>query len=121
MALARNIVNQNISDTGELLVITLSQDVEQQIAQGIAPDGESVTLDPTFSYELMNSLNNELERAIQETGCQPVILCTSPIRMIFKRLIERKYPLITIMSYNEVTNNVKARSVGTVKVAQPMS
>ena len=121
LALARNIVNQNISDTGELLVITLSQDVEQQIAQGIAPDGESVTLDPTFSYELMNSLNNELERAIQETGCQPVILCTSPIRMIFKRLIERKYPLITIMSYNEVTNNVKARSVGTVKVAQPMS
>ena len=41
--------------------------------------------------------------------------------MIFKRLIERKYPLITIMSYNEVTNNVKARSVGTVKVAQPIN
>ena len=116
LALARNIANQNLSDTGELLAITLSQEVEQVIAQGINPDGESLTLDPDFVKQLMDSLNFEFEKAIQQTGSQPVILCSSPIRMIFRKLIERTYPQIAIMSYNEVTNNIKARSIGTIKV-----
>ena len=116
LALARNIANQNLSDTGELLAITLSQEVEQVIAQGINPDGESLTLDPDFVKQLMDSLNFEFEKAIQQTGSQPVILCSSPIRMIFRKLIERTYPQIAIMSYNEVTNNIKAKSIGTIKV-----
>ncbi len=117
LSLSRNICKQNLSDTGELLAITIAQDVEQVIAQGINPDGESLTLDPDFVKKLMDSLNYEFEKAINATGNQPVILCSSPIRMIFRRLIERTYPQITIMSYNEVTNNVKARSIGTIKVA----
>lgn len=116
LALARNICKQHLSDTNELLAITIAQDVEQHIAQGINPDGESLTLDPDFVKRLMDSLNYEFEKAINSTGNQPVILCSSPIRMIFRRLIERTYPQIAIMSYNEVTNNVKARSIGTIKV-----
>ena len=114
-ALARNICKQNLSDTGELLVITMTQEVEQEIAKGINPDGESLTLNPDFVKRLMDSLNLEFEKAIQQTGNQPVILCSSPIRLIFRRLIEKTYPQITIMSYNEVTNNVKAKSVGIIR------
>ena len=114
-ALARNICKQNLSDTGELLVITMTQEVEQEIAKGINPDGESLTLNPDFVQALMQSLNSEFERAIQQTGNQPVILCSSPIRLIFRRLIARNYPQIAIMSYNEVTNNVKAKSVGIIR------
>ena len=115
-ALARNICKQNLADTGELLAITLSQDVEQQIAQGVNPDGESLTLNPDFVKKLMDSLNYEFTKAVQQTGNRPVILCSSPIRLIFRRLIERTYPQIVIMSYNEVTNNTKAKSIGTIRV-----
>lgn len=114
-ALARNICKQNLADTGELLAITLSQDVEQQIAQGVNPDGESLTLNPDFVKRLMDSLNYEFTKAVQQTGNRPVILCSSPIRLIFRRLIERTYPQIVIMSYNEVTNNTKAKSIGTIR------
>ena len=114
-ALARNICKQNLADTGELLAITLSQDVEQQIAQGVNPDGESLTLNPDFVKKLMDSLNLEFTKAVQQTGNRPVILCSSPIRLIFRRLIERTYPQIAIMSYNEVTNNTKAKSIGTIR------
>ena len=113
-ALARYICKQNLSDTGELLAITIAQDVEQQIAQGINPDGESLTLNPEFVRKLMDSLNYEFAKAVQSTGNRPVILCSSPIRLIFRRLIERTYPQIVIMSYNEVT--VKAKSVGAIRV-----
>lgn len=115
-AIARNICKQNLADTGELLAITLAPDVENIIAQGVSPDGQSLTLDPEFTRRLLDNLNFELEQAISSTGNQPVILCSSPIRLAFRRLIERTYPQISVMSYNEITQNVKARSVGVVKV-----
>ena len=116
-ALARGICKQNLSDPGELLAVTLSPDAENTIAQGLSPDGNSLTLDPDFTRRLLDSLNYELEKAITSTGSQPVILCSSPIRLPFRRLIERTYPQIAVMSYNEISNNVKAKSVGVVKAA----
>ena len=114
-ALARNICKQNLSTTGELLAIVLAPDVEQEIAKGINPDGESLSLNPDFVKRIIDSFKIELERAIQQTTNQPVILCSSPIRLIFKRFIERTFPQITIMSYNEVTSNTKVKTVGVIK------
>jgi len=115
-SLSRTICKQNLASTGELMAITLSPDVENTIAKGVSPDGQSLTLDPEFTRKLLDSLNNELQTAITKTGEQPVILCSSPIRLAFRRLIERTYPQIAIMGYNEISTNVKAKSVGTVKV-----
>ena len=99
-ALSRSICKQNLADTGELLAVTLAPDVENVIAQGLSPDGTSLTLDPDFTRRMLDNLNSELERAISSSGNQPVILCSSPIRMPFRRLIERTYPEIAVMSYN---------------------
>lgn len=116
-ALARTICRQNLADTGELLAITISPEVENVIAQGVSPDGLSLTLDPDFTRRLLDSLNMELEKAISSTGNQPIILCSSPIRIAFRKLIERTYPQITVMSYNEISSSVKARSIGVIKIA----
>ena len=99
-----------------MLAITLAPDVETTIAKGVSPDGQNLTLDPDFTRRLLDTLNTELEKAITTTGNQPVILCSSPIRLVFRRLIERTYPQIAIMSYNEITQNVKAKSVGLIRV-----
>ena len=115
-SLARSICKQNLSDTGELLAVTLAPDVETTIAQGVSPDGSSLTLDPEFTRKLLDNLNMELERAISTSGNQPVLLCSSPIRLPFRRLIERTYPQIAVMSYNEISSNVKAKSIGVVRV-----
>ena len=116
IALSRNICKQNLADTGELYVITLAPGVEQAIVKGASPDGTSVCLDPTFTKIMLDRMNEELEKAITATGNQPVILCSSPIRLLFRKLIERKYPQIAIMSYNEISPNVKVKSVGMIKV-----
>ena len=115
-ALSRNICKQNLADTGDLYVVTLSPDIENTIAKGASPDGTSVTLDPSFTRNLFDKMNIELEKAITATNNQPVILCSSPIRMLFRKLVERTYPQIAIMSYNEISPNVKVKSVGVVKV-----
>ena len=97
--------------------VTLAPEVENTIAQGVSPDGTSLTLDPEFTRKLMDNLNSELERAISTSGNQPVLLCSSPIRLPFRRLIERTYPQIAVMSYNEISSNIKAKSIGVVRVA----
>lgn len=120
-SLARNICKQNLADTGELYVITLSPDVENTIAKGASPDGMSVTLDPAFTRALFDRMNIELEKAITATNNQPVILCSSPIRLLFRKLVERTYPQIAIMSYNEISPNVKVKSVGIVKLESALT
>ena len=115
LALSRNICKQNLSSTGELLAVVLAPDVEQEIAKGINPDGESLSLNPDFVKRLIDSIKIELERAIQQTSSQPVILCASAIRLIFRRFIERTFPQIAIMSYNEVTSDTKVKSIGVIK------
>lgn len=116
-ALSRSICKQNLADTGELLAVTLAPEVENTIAQGVSPDGASLTLDPDFTRKLLDNLNYELEKAISSSGNQPVLLCSSPIRLPFRRLIERTYPQIAVMSYNEISNNIKAKSIGVIRVA----
>lgn len=116
-ALARTICKHNLADTGELLAITLAPDVENAIAQGVSPDGLNLTLDPDFTRKLLDQMNMELEKAISASGNQPVILCSSPIRIAFRKLIERTYPQITVMSYNEISSNIKAKSIGVIKIS----
>ncbi len=116
MALSRSICKQNLSDSGELLAVTISPEAENVIAQGISQNGQSLSLDPNFTRELINKLNEEIENSIKSTGNQPVILCSSNIRMALRKLIERTFPQINVMAYNEVAPNINARSVGMVRV-----
>ncbi|MDD3593100.1 MAG: flagellar biosynthesis protein FlhA [Candidatus Gastranaerophilales bacterium] len=118
LALSRSICKQNLADTGELLAITLSPDIEGAIMNGISSDGQNLTLDPVFTTNLIDGLNTEIERAITNTGSQPVILCSAPIRLPFRRLVERTFPQISVMSYNEISSTTTAKSVGIIKIEQ---
>lgn len=115
MALSRSICKQNLADTGELIVITLSPEIENTIASGISKDGQMLSLDPNFTKNLMDNLNSEIEKAISTQGNQPTILCSAPIRLAFRRLIERTLPQISVLSYSEVPTNVPAKAVGMVR------
>lgn len=116
IALSRNICKQNLSEEGELLVITIAPEVENIIAAGISQDGQSLNLDPNFTRVLIDNLNMEIEKALSTTGYQPVILCSGVIRLAFRRLIERTFPQINVLSYNEIAPNIRARSVGFVNI-----
>ncbi len=117
MALSRSICKQHQNpDNGELPVITLDPMVEEQMAQGMTQDGQTLAMGPVFTQKLFNALNQEIERVIGAHGVQPVILCNARLRLPFRRLIERMLPQIAVLSYNEIGPSVKATAVGTVRV-----
>ena len=116
MALSRSICKQHANpETGELPALTLDPVIEEQMAQGLSQDGQSLALGPVFTQRLLSALNSEIERAIQNTGFQPVVLCNARLRLPFRRLIERMLPQIAVMSYNEIGPAVRATAVGSVK------
>lgn len=114
LALSRSIVKQNLSPTGELLAITLAPDIEGAIANGMSPDGQSLTLDPDVARILIQNMDKQIEKSILNYSHTPVILCSAPIRLAFRRFIEKTHPQIAIMSYNELSHNVKAKSTGII-------
>lgn len=116
MALSRTICKQHSNpDTGELPVVTLAPEIEDQMAQGLSDDGRMFSLSPVFVQNFLSTLNQEVERVITTVGVQPVILCGSRIRLPVKRMIDRSLPQIAVISYNEVGPSIRATSVGMVK------
>lgn len=117
MALSRSICKQHQNpDTGELPVVTLDPVVEEQMAQGLAQDGQTLAMGPVFTQKLFAALNQEIERVIGAHGVQPVLLCNARLRLPFRRMIERMLPQIAVLSYNEIGPSVKATAVGSVRV-----
>lgn len=117
MALSRSICKQHQNpDTGELPVVTLDPVVEEQMAQGLTQDGQTMALGPVFTQKLFAALNAEVERVIGAHGVQPVILCNARLRLPFRRMIERMLPQIAVLSYNEIGPSVRATAVGSVRV-----
>jgi flagellar biosynthesis protein FlhA len=117
MALSRSICKQfENPDTGELPVLTLAPEIEEQMAQGLSDDGRMFSLSPVFVQTFLGALTKEVERVISTVGVQPVILCGGRIRLPVKRLIDRSLPQIGVISYNEVGPTVRAASVGMVRL-----
>ena len=48
---------------------------------------------------------------------QPVVLCSTPVRLAFKKLADRFIPNLFVLSYEEILNTVEVRSLGNVELS----
>ena len=115
--LARQISAQHASD-GMLHVLTVGPRTEDEIANSIqhTEHGNSVALAPWQVQRLMGVLGSEVER-MASNGRDPVILCSSRIRLALRRLIERKLPNVTVLAFSEVTPQTTVEAVGNIEVS----
>jgi len=116
-ALGRQLANLYVNEDGKISVITISPQVEQLIRDNVqeTEQGNYLTMDPQKAQQIINSLNNTLEQVVL-MGTQTVILCPPVIRLRFRKLIERNYPNIPVLSYNEIPANIEVEAVGTVNI-----
>ncbi|WP_425806975.1 flagellar biosynthesis protein FlhA [Desulfitobacterium sp. Sab5] len=114
-ALARQILQQLLGQDKNLPVLTLEPKLEQQILDSIQPSdyGSYLTLDPRILQELMQSLNREIEKMMIK-GYNPVLVCAPVVRINLKRVTERQFPQLIVLSYNELVHGVQVQAVGMV-------
>jgi len=114
-AMARTITNLYQTDGGEIPIISLAQDVEKTISDSIqkTDQGSFMAMEPNDAQNIMNSLAKRIEH-ISSLNQQPIIMCSGQIRSHFKKFIDRFIPNLVVLSYNDIVNNAKIQSLGTV-------
>ncbi|HLY66264.1 MAG TPA: flagellar biosynthesis protein FlhA [Chloroflexota bacterium] len=110
-AQARTISNQYKEADGSIHVITLEPQCEQTITNALyqTDQGLMISLDPNMVQKLMNRLQTQMER-IAADGFQPILLCSAKIRLPMRRLTERLFPTLVVLSYSEIMPDVEVRS-----------
>jgi flagellar biosynthesis protein FlhA len=113
-ALGRSICRQYQNEQNELVVFTISPDIEKNVGDAIVhtEQGSYLALEPRLAKDVMQRIRRTVESAAG--GKSPVLLCSANVRMYVRQLIERYLPNATILSHNEIPPNIRVTSVGMV-------
>ena len=113
--MARTITRQYQTQDGTLPLISLSQDVEDQLAGSLqtTPQGTYLGIDPEAAQTIIQNIEGEMER-FSVSNYQPILLCSPLIRPHVKRLTERFMPNLVVLSHNEISTDVRIESLGIV-------
>ncbi len=114
-ALARTI-SSDLAVDGVIPVITLAKPAEDAIKNGVQhkETGGYLSLDPIIAQRILDGIGKMIPHF--DGGSRPTLLAAPQIRPYVRSLTERYYPALTILSHNEVTPNLKIRSLGTVNL-----
>lgn len=70
---------------------------------------------PWQLQRLLGVVGTEVER-VAGSGRDPIILCSSRIRLAFRRLLERRLPNVVVLSFAEVTPQTSVEAAGSIEV-----
>ncbi len=114
-ALARTI-SHDLAIDNVIPLITLDKATENEIAQAVQhkETGSYLTIDPTKAQLILDSIGEALP--LFEGGQQPTLLAAPQIRPHVRKLTERYYPQLVVLSHNEILPNIKIKSLGTINL-----
>jgi flagellar biosynthesis protein FlhA len=107
----------HLAHDGTLPVLTLDHSIESALAAAVQPtdQGTLFALDPMIAQKIVNNLAQAIEKYAAK-NFQPVVICSSQIRGHFKKLVDRFIPNITVLSYDEILDNIEIQSLGTLEL-----
>lgn len=115
-ALSRSISTAHVQADGTISVVTMDPAIEETIQNSIQhrEHGNFLALDPQVAQKILDSLSTLVSNF--SGGQQPVLLVIPQIRPHVRRLTERYFPSLAVLSHNEIAANMKIKSIGTVTI-----
>jgi len=116
MALKRQITEMYKDKDNKIYVFTIDPGIEQMLTDAVqnTKQGLMLVINPADSERLIAAVGVQIDK-ISEAGHNPICLSSPNVRLALKRLTEAAYPALTVLSYNEISNNVEVVSTGTVR------
>jgi len=98
-------------------VIMMDPDLERRFLESMIDgvDGKQIALHPDDLKKLSRSLGELADRAVAK-GRTPIILTSATLRPYVRRLVERLYPRIAVISYSELYPGTEVESLGVVSL-----
>ncbi|HWQ76450.1 MAG TPA: flagellar biosynthesis protein FlhA [Syntrophomonas sp.] len=113
-ALMRNISKQYSID-GKISFVTIDPALETKLTESIQnfPQGSYPAISPELSKHIFNQLD-AMEKQFMVLGLPLVVLCSSRIRLPFRRLIERFKPSVAVLSISEINPDLDIEIKGSL-------
>src|SRR5579884_2131984 len=113
--LARSISAQYKDDQNNLPAMMLAPQVDQMLSWALqqTDQGTMIAIDSPTAQRLIGRIGREMERMAQQ-GHQPVLICSSRLRLPLRRLTERSLPNLVVLSFAEIVPQVNVVSSGLV-------
>jgi flagellar biosynthesis protein FlhA len=111
-SLMRNISKQYSID-GKITLVTIDPYLETQLADSIQnfPQGSYPAISPELTQHIFDQLD-ELEKQFMLMGLPLIVLCSSKIRLPFRRLIERYKSHLAVLAISEINPDLEVELKG---------
>jgi flagellar biosynthesis protein FlhA len=90
--------------------LTVAPKTELRIQQA---QNEGQPLETAWINRFDQSLSQQIQKVVED-GYNPVILVSPIIRRFTKSLVERLYPKVPVVSFQEITSEIDVHSLGMV-------
>jgi flagellar biosynthesis protein FlhA len=117
-AIARTITRQYAGEGNKLTCVTVDPALERSLLDSVqhTAGGAVLALEPGVQQPLVDQVQKSVDAAVAG-GRNPVLLCSSSLRLPLRKLIERYIPQLPVMAFNEVAAKADVEFVGQVAVA----
>lgn len=111
----RRTITHRFSEAGQLKVISLDANIENQIMAAVKKmdTGSYLALDPKTIQSIITATNREIEK-IKDLVTVPIILTSPIVRVYFKKLVDQFYPDTVVLSFNEIDPEIKIQALGNI-------
>ncbi len=118
-ALSRQICFQYADDEKVLRVLTLEPSLEQTIIDSRVEtaSGAVAALEPEMQRKWINTLVNAV-KSVQNQGFMPILLTSEAARQLVKTSAKREIPDIVVLSFPELTSDVKVEALGEIRLEE---
>lgn len=113
--LSRSISKQHASEDGAIYVMTFDPKVEQMLSESVEKSemGSRLVLRPQTIRKIGDEVAALLDNAAQ-LGVHPTLLTTPMIRAQVRKVLDRSFPRLPVLSVAEIVPDIEIKSLGVI-------
>lgn len=119
--LKRYITHKYAGSQNTLAVYLLDPEIEDMVKNAIrrTEKGNYLALEPEITQEIIEAVGKEIASHPFPPGARPpVILTTAEIRRYFRKIVELEFPQLSVLSYQELAENLRIQPIARVGLPQ---
>ncbi|MEG2054024.1 MAG: FHIPEP family type III secretion protein, partial [Oscillospiraceae bacterium] len=74
-----------------------------------------LALEPQIIQQIVSSTKAEIDK-IHDLVQSPIILTSPIVRIYFKKLMDQFFPGTTVLSFNEIENDIQVQALGNITI-----
>jgi flagellar biosynthesis protein FlhA len=116
IALGRQIVADYMDDQGRLTVLTIDPRVEERVAGSLqsTTTGTIPVLPPQYLRAFIDNCTKKVQMIVAQ-GFTPVFLVSPRVRPYLRKVLEKIFPGVVLLSYAEIIGDVELKTFGMVE------